>query len=61
VPLGIALAFAIALIEESLQSLSPLRTFDAFDMLSNTAGLLIAWVLARYVIIRTRHAGHRIS
>jgi glycopeptide antibiotics resistance protein len=61
VPLGIALAFAIALIEESLQSLSPLRTFDAFDMLSNTAGLLTAWVLARYVIIRTRHAGHRIS
>jgi undecaprenyl-diphosphatase len=61
VPLGIALALAIALIEESLQSLSPLRTFDAFDMLGNTAGLIIAWVLARYVIIRSQHAGHRIS
>ena len=52
VPIAILLPFAVAAIEEVLQSWSPLRSFDWGDMASNLAGLLLFYALSRWVMAR---------
>jgi undecaprenyl-diphosphatase len=43
VPLAILLPLIFALIEESLQSLSPYRTFDVWDLASDFLGIVFFW------------------
>jgi len=45
VPLGILIIIMIAVIEEALQSLSPLRSFSLFDFLWGFTGILIACLI----------------
>jgi VanZ family protein len=42
-PLVLLLAFTFALVDESLQYFSPLRTVNIADLLSNFAGMLFFW------------------
>jgi len=45
--LGLALAFvAMGVGVEFLQSLTPDRSYDAFDMAANTVGVIAGWLLA---------------
>jgi len=41
--MAILLPFAIALAEEGLQSLSPVRTFDLGDLFSDLMGMAFFW------------------
>ncbi len=44
---GLAVAFvALGVGLEFLQSLTPDRTYDVFDMAANTSGVLLGWLLA---------------
>lgn len=51
-PVAIVLPFALAAIEEAMQSWSPLRTFDLGDLASNLMGLLLFYALSRWVMAR---------
>lgn len=51
-PVAIVLPLLLAAIEEMLQSLSPLRTFDLVDLASNLVGLLLFYALSRWVMVR---------
>ena len=51
IPLAIAIPFSLALVEETLQFFSPIRSADLSDMLSNTLGLLFFWWLSRKVLV----------
>src|SRR5687767_5439850 len=42
---GIFISFGIGI--EFLQSFHPLRHFDVWDMLANSAGILLAWLLGK--------------
>ena len=42
-PLAILIPFSFALIEECLQSFSPYRTFDMWDLASDVAGMVFFW------------------
>jgi undecaprenyl-diphosphatase len=52
-PVAIALPFTVALIEECLQSLSPYRTFDLFDLSCDLLGMGLAWWLSTTWMSRT--------
>jgi undecaprenyl-diphosphatase len=54
VPLAIALPLTIALLEEGLQSLSPLRSADPLDLASDLAGMLFFWGLSRKFLQTTK-------
>lgn len=43
IPLALALPFSLAALEESLQSLSPYRTFDLWDLASDGLGMIVFW------------------
>ena len=45
-PLAIVIPLAAATVEEILQGLSPNRTSDVFDWLSNLAGMIVFWWLS---------------
>jgi hypothetical protein len=47
VPMALLLPLVVASLDESLQSLSPHRTAEILDWLSNVAGILTFWLLAR--------------
>lgn len=47
IPLAILIPFTFALLEESLQYLSPVRTLSITDLLSNWAGMLFFWWLSQ--------------
>jgi undecaprenyl-diphosphatase len=51
-PLAIVLPFALAALEEVLQSWSPLRSFDLGDLASDLIGLLIFYRLSRWAAAR---------
>lgn len=51
-PVAIVLPLALATLEEMLQSLSPLRTFDLVDLASDLVGLLLFYALSRWVMVR---------
>jgi hypothetical protein len=51
-PVAIVLPFALAAVEEALQSYSPLRTFDMADLASDLVGLFIFYALSRWVSAR---------
>jgi VanZ family protein len=55
-PIGIAITFGIALIEEFLQLLSPKRTFDLLDLAFDVIGLCLAWMLSRWLLARRDRA-----
>ena len=44
-PLGILLIICIAVLEESLQSLSTIRAFSIFDLGWGIIGILLGWLL----------------
>ncbi len=46
-PLAILIPFAIAALEEGVQSFSPLRTADWSDLASDLAGMVVFWGLSR--------------
>ncbi|HLA56098.1 MAG TPA: VanZ family protein [Flavobacterium sp.] len=48
IPLGIVIAFAIAIIEESLQNLSPIRTFSLSDLGCGLLGITAACLLLQF-------------
>lgn len=50
VPLPILVPFAVALVEELLQQLSPRRTASLEDLASDLAGMLFFWWLAQRVL-----------
>jgi undecaprenyl-diphosphatase len=52
VPVAIVLPFALAAVEEGLQSYSPRRTFDLGDLVSDLVGLLLFYALSRWVSAR---------
>ncbi|MCC6457057.1 MAG: VanZ family protein [Caldilineaceae bacterium] len=51
-PLAVALPFALAMVEEIMQSWSPLRTFDLGDLASDLVGLLFFYALSRWMLAR---------
>jgi undecaprenyl-diphosphatase len=51
-PVAIALPFAVAAVEEVMQSWSPIRTFDLGDLASDLVGLLFFYALSRWVMAR---------
>lgn len=53
IPLALLVPFSLALMEEGVQSFSPLRSADVFDLLSDLAGLLFFWWLSHKIIDRT--------
>lgn len=57
IPLAIALPFGLALLEEGLQTFSPLRTFDLTDLLSDLIGMCCFWWLSGRLL--TVQAGER--
>ncbi|MFH1469309.1 MAG: phosphatase PAP2 family protein [Pseudomonadota bacterium] len=46
-PLAVLVPFALALAEEGLQGLSPIRTFDLLDLSCDLGGMALGWALAR--------------
>jgi hypothetical protein len=51
-PIAIALPFAVAAVEEVMQSWSPLRTFDLLDLACDLVGLLLFYMLSRWALAR---------
>ncbi len=51
-PVAIVLPFAVAAIEEVMQSLSPIRTLDLGDLASDLVGLFVFYLLSRWVMTR---------
>jgi undecaprenyl-diphosphatase len=51
-PVAIVLPFALAAVEELMQSWSPIRTFDLGDLASDLVGLLLFYTLSRWVMAR---------
>lgn len=51
IPLAIALPFGLALLEEGLQTFSPLRTFDLTDLLSDLIGMCCFWWLSGRLLL----------
>ncbi len=47
IPFGIVLITVIAIIEESFQTLSPVRTFSLYDVGWGIVGSILAWLLWR--------------
>jgi VanZ family protein len=58
VALAVLAPFSLAAIEECLQHLSPLRTFDLTDLASDLGGMLVFAALSAALLRleRTRHA-----
>ena len=54
VPIAILLPFSLALAEESMQALSPIRTASYFDLGADLAGLLLFWGLSLIVLRKWR-------
>lgn len=50
IPLAILIPFSIALIEESIQHFSPVRTAGLDDLLSDLAGMICFWWLSHQII-----------
>ena len=46
VPIAIAAPFVVAVVEEGLQALSPLRTADVTDLIADLAGMISFWWLS---------------
>ena len=46
IPIAILLPLTIALLEEGLQGFSPIRSLDAYDLISDLAGMLFFWALS---------------
>ena len=46
VPIAILIPLSVTVIEEGLQHFSPYRTLDAFDLLSDLAGMIFFWWLS---------------
>ena len=53
-PVSIVIPFSVALIEECLQSLSPYRTFDLFDLACDLLGMSLACWLSNKVLQRNQ-------
>jgi undecaprenyl-diphosphatase len=51
-PVAIVLPFGLAAAEEIMQSFSPLRTFDLGDLASDLVGLLLFYLLSRWLVAR---------
>ena len=47
IPIAVLLPFVIASIDEAMQSLSPHRSAEMLDWLSNVGGILTFWLLAQ--------------
>ena len=48
-PLAVLLPFGLALVEEALQGLSAVRTFDLLDLSCDLAGMTFGWLVARWL------------
>lgn len=51
-PVAVILPFGLALIEECLQSLSPVRTFDLLDLTADLLGMTLMYVFSNLVLVR---------
>jgi tetratricopeptide (TPR) repeat protein len=54
--IALAVAIAIAVLDESLQRLFPSRSVEAFDVVANFAGIALGWVFVRRPAPRVRFA-----
>ena len=52
IPLALLIPFTFAILEESLQYFSPVRTLSLSDLLSNLAGMLFFWWLSRTLFVK---------
>jgi hypothetical protein len=55
-PIALAVAIGIAVLDESLQRLFPSRSVEAFDFIANLAGITLGWVFVRRPAPRVRFA-----
>ena len=54
IPLAVLLPFSLALVEECLQSLSPVRTFDLLDLTADLLGMSLMFLLSSTLLSRMR-------